>query len=113
MEDIFHVIRRLMAGKGQASQIIFDSGTQLKGAAYKLGNVWKGWNEADLVRFGTIQGLEWKFTMAASQHQAGAVEIMIKICSQLENEYLSPNCLLLGRCSEKNQLRSLPGQNQL
>ena len=78
-ESILHVIRRLMSEKGQVSQIISDPGTQLKGAANELENVRKGWNEADLVRFGASQGLEWKFTMAASHHQAGALEIIIKI----------------------------------
>ena len=151
-ESILHVIRRLMADKGKVSEIISDPGTQLKGAANELANVQNGWSDAELVRFGASHGLEWKFTMAASHHQAGAVEIMIKICkgimrslmkaigtsvlflnelftlmkevanlanerpiglkpnSQSDSQYLSPNCLLLGRCSER--INSGPFQNK-
>ena len=142
-QAILHCIRRLMSDHGSVHTIVSDPGTQLKGASKELINYRKGWSEAELIRFGAEHGIEWKFVMAASQHQNGACEVLIKLvkgimkalleaigCSMLnlnelftvlketanlcnerpigikpnqktDPEYLSPNSLLLGRCSDR------------
>ena len=142
-ESVLHCIRRLMAEKGSVSRLISDPGTQLKGASKELKEVRQGWSEAELMRFGAKNGITWDFVMASSQHQNGAVEIMIKMCKGVmkalmsaigtsvlsinelltvfketqnlcnerpiglkpnkdsDPQFLSPNSLLLGRCSDR------------
>ena len=78
-ESILHCVRRLMADHGQVSRIISDPGTQLKGADRELREARDGWDKAELVRFGAKTGVQWDFTMPASPHQNGAVEVMIKM----------------------------------
>ena len=39
-------------------KFFYDPDIQLKEAANELENAWKGWNEADLNRFGASKGLE-------------------------------------------------------
>ena len=142
-QSILHCVRRLIADKGEVKRIISDPGTQLKGAATELINMRKGWNEDELIRFGSKHGIDWSFVMPSSQHQNGAVEILIKIVKGVmkslmeaigttvlfqnelftlfketanlvnqrpiglkpnkstDPEFLSPNSLLLGRCSDR------------
>ena len=142
-QSVLHCVRRLMADKGAVRRIVSDPGTNLKGAASELKEVREGWSQAELQRFGAKHGLEWDFIMAASQHQNGSAEVLIKLCkgimkslmeaigttvlfmnelftclkeaANLCNErpiglkptrdtdlqYLSPNSLLLGRCSDR------------
>ena len=132
-----------MADKGSVQTIVSDPGTQMKGASSELLDVRRGWSQSELIRFGAEHGIEWKFVMAASQHQNGACEVLIKLvkgimkslleaigCSILhlnelftvlketanlcnerpigikpnqktDPEFLSPNSLLLGRCSDR------------
>ena len=73
-------MRRLQADKGKVHLIVSDPGTQLTGAARELQQVRQGWDEEELVRFGAKTGLQWSFTMAASPHQNGVTEIMVKMC---------------------------------
>ena len=142
-QAILHCIRRLMADRGSVQTIVSDPGTQMKGASSELLDVRRGWSQSELIRFGAEHGIEWKFVMAASQHQNGACEVLIKLvkgimkslleaigCSILhlnelftvlketanlcnerpigikpnqktDPEFLSPNSLLLGRCSDR------------
>ena len=79
MESILHVVRRLMASKGQVSTIISDCGLQLRGADKELRSWRRSWDSDTLRRFGSDKGLNWEFVMPHSQHQNGAVEIMIKL----------------------------------
>ena len=78
-EAILHCVRRLQADKGKVTMIVSDPGTQLKGAARELKQVREGWSEEELVKFGAKTGLEWRFTMAASPHQNGVTEILVKM----------------------------------
>ena len=142
-QSILHCVRRLMAERGQVSILISDPGTQLRGADRELKEMRAGWDEAELVRYGAQNKIEWRFVMAASQHQNGVTEILVKLtkgvmkslmqavgttvlflnelftmmkeCQNLVNErpiglkpnqetgseFLSPNSLLLGRCSDR------------
>ena len=142
-QSVLHCLRRLMADRGQVKLLISDPGTQLKGAASELAEVREGWDDDELVRLGASVGVQWQFTMAASAHQNGVTEILVKMVkgvmkslmkaigttvlflnemftvfketAQLvnerpiglkpnratDNEYLSPNSLLLGRCSDR------------
>ena len=142
-QSVLHCVRRLKAERGQVAQIISDPGTNLQGAANELQKVRRGWDEAELIRYGAETGLEWKFVMAASQHQNGVTESLVKVVkgvmsslmqaigttvlfynelntlmketqnlvnerpiglkpnSQTDTQYLSPNSLLLGRCSDR------------
>ena len=76
-QSVLHCVRRLLADRGQVAQLISDPGTNLRGAATELQEVRRGWDEAELIRFGARNGLEWKFVMAASQHQNGVTEAMV------------------------------------
>ena len=67
-----------MASKGDIRQIVSDPGTQLQGAAKELSEWRKKWDPEQLARFGAEKGLEWKFIMAASQHQNGGAESLVK-----------------------------------
>ena len=78
-EELLHVLRRAMARCGDIKTIISDPGTNLVGAAKELRQWRQGWDEAMLVRHGAKVGLEWVNIMAASQHQNGMSEIMIKL----------------------------------
>ena len=151
-ESVLHCVRRLMADKGAVRRIISDPGPNLVGAASALAEVREGWSQAELQEFGAKNGLEWDFIMAASQHQNGSAEVLIKLCkgimkslmkaigtkvlfmnelftcfkevANLCNErpiglkpnqsadlqYLSPNSLLLGRCSDR--ISAGPFQNK-
>ena len=142
-QAVLHTIRRLMVAKGDIKLVVSDPGSQLKGCSKELSSWRRGWNEEQLVRFGATRGLTWNFVMAASQHQNGPAESMIKLTkgvrkslmhamgdtklslnemntmlaevSNLVNErpiglkpiigsdpeYLSPNSLQLGRCSDR------------
>ena len=142
-QSILHCVRRLVAEKGEVRTIISDPGTQLKGASSELINVREGWAHDELVRHGAEHGIDWIFVMPSSQHQNGAVEIMIKVVKGImkslmeaigttvlflnevftlfkevanlanerpiglkpnkatDPEFLSPNSLLLGRCSDR------------
>ena len=77
---MLHCVRRLQADKGKVHLIVSDPGTQLTGAARELQQVRQGWDEEELVRFGAKTGLQWSFTMAASPHQNGVTEILVKMC---------------------------------
>ena len=68
-----------MANKGDIQQIVSDPGTQLQGAAKELMDWRKNWDIDALIRFGAERGLQWSFIMAASQHQNGGAESLIKI----------------------------------
>ena len=132
-----------MALRGNVRKIISDPGTQLVGASREMSEWRKGWSIDQLTRFGASKGLEWVTVMASSHHQAGAVEIMVKLVKGVKKallkvvgdtklslnemftlllevanivnerpigikpnslsptDYLSPNSLLLGRCSDR------------
>ena len=77
-EAVLHTIRRLMALRGDIRLIISDPGSQLVGASKELVNWRKNWNQEQLDRFSATKGIVWKFIMAASQHQNGAAESMVK-----------------------------------
>ena len=151
-EAILHCIRRLQADRGNIRLIVSDPGTQLQGASKELMEVRDGWNKEELIRFGSTKGLEWKFTMAASPHQNGVTEVMVKMVKgiidsltqaigttvlhlnelftlmkevasltnerpiglkpnlQTDPQFLSPNSLLLGRCSDR--MNAGPFQNK-
>jgi len=142
-EAVLHCVRRLMTMRGDVRKIISDPGTQLVGASREMSEWRKGWSIDQLTRFGASKGLEWVTVMASSHHQAGAVEVMVKLVkgvkktllkvlgttilslnemftmlSEVTNivnerpigtkpnslsptDYLSPNSLLLGRCSDR------------
>ena len=142
-EAVLHCVRRLMALRGDVRKIISDPGTQLVGASREMSEWRKGWSIDQLTRFGASKGLEWVTVMANSHHQAGAVEIMVKLVKGVKKallkvvgdtklslnemftlllevanivnerpigikpnslsptDYLSPNSLLLGRCSDR------------
>ena len=78
-EAVIHSIRRLMAHRGEVRLIVSDPGTQLKGAAEELKKWRLGWDMEQLVRFGASKSLEWRTIMAASQHQNGAAESLVKL----------------------------------
>ena len=142
-ESVLHCLRRLQAERGKVSLLISDPGTQLVGASKELQEVREGWSQEELIRFGAENGIEWRFTKAASPHQNGVTEILVKmtkgvmksfmeaigtsvlhlnelytVCKEVAslcNErpiglkpnlqsdpaFLSPNSLLLGRCSDR------------
>lgn len=142
-QSILHCVRRLKAERGEVMQIISDPGTQLRGAAKELKDVYNGWDKAELIRYGAKHGFEWNFVMANSQHQNGVTEVLVKLVkgimkalmaaigttvlnlnelftlmketqnlanerpiglkpnSQTDPQFLSPNSLLLGRCSDR------------
>ena len=142
-ESVLHVVRRLMASKGDVKLIISDRGSNLISADKEIQAWREGWDEAELIRFGASRGLEWEFVMPSSQHQNGSAEVLIKyvkgiksaylkalgdtkltynetntmmleianICNErpiglkpnldTDPEYLSPNSLFLGRCSDR------------
>ena len=78
-EAVLHTLRRLMAVRGDVRLMISDPGSQLVGASNELAKWRKGWDHAQLVRFGASKAMEWKFIMANSQHQNGASEVLIKL----------------------------------
>ena len=132
-----------MARREDVRTIISDPGSQLQGASKELLQWRKGWDQDKLIRYGAEKSLQWKFIMAAFQHQNGGAESLVKVvkgimkslmhslsdtklslnelntlldeCANLANErpigqkpnnqtdpeYLSPNSLLLGRCSAR------------
>ena len=142
-EAILHTIRRLMVNKGNIKLVVSDPGSQLKSCSKELSSWRASWSEEQLVRFGSSRGLTWKFVMAASQHQNGPAESMVKLVKGVKKsllhamgdtklslnelntmlaevsnivnerpiglkpiigsdpEYLSPNSLQLGRCSDR------------
>ena len=142
-EAVLHTVRRLMAARGDVRTIISDPGSQLVRASKDLTAWRQGWNQDELIRFGTPKGLDWKFIMANSQHQNGTAEVMAKMVKSVQKsflralgdtrlnlnemctllaevgnlinerpigikpndksctDYLSPNSLLLGRCSNR------------
>ena len=142
-EAMLHVVRRLQAEKGKIDMIWSDPGSQLRGADNELNEVREGWDKEQLIRFGAEHGIEWRFSMAASPHQNGVTEILVKmvkgvmrsmmsaigttvlnlnelftlckevqsLCnerpigikpnSQTDPAFLSPNSLLMGRCSDR------------
>ena len=65
-QAILHCVRRLKAERGEVIQLISDPGTQLKGAARELKEVYDGWDKAELIRYGAQHGIEWNFIMANS-----------------------------------------------
>ena len=78
-ESILHTVRRLLASKGQVSTIISDCGLQLQGADKEMRQWRHGWDSDMLRRFGADKGIQWEFVMPYSQHQNGAVEVLIKL----------------------------------
>ena len=87
-EAVLHTIRRLMACKGDVRLIISDPGSQLKGACKELSSWRKGWDVSTLKRFGAEKGLDWQFVMSDSQHQNGAVEILVKMVKGVRKSFL-------------------------
>ena len=87
-ESVLHVIRRLMASKGDVRKIISDRGSNLIAASKEIREWRKGWDEAELIKFGAKKGLEWEFVMPYSQHQNGSAEVMIKYVKGIKASYL-------------------------
>ena len=77
--SILHCICRLKALRGEIRVIVFDPGSQLVGACNEMKNWRHGWSEADLVQYGSENGIDWHFIMANSQHQNGGAEVMVKL----------------------------------
>ena len=77
-EAVQHPIRRIMAVRGDIRMIISDPGSQLVGASRELVEWRKSWDQDQLDRFSATKGIEWRFIMAAAQHQNGAAESMVK-----------------------------------
>jgi len=88
MESILHSVRCLMASKGQVQIIISDCGLQLQGASKELSEWRRTWDKEQLKRFGAKRSLDWKFIMPQSQHQNGAVEIMVKLIKGIKSSYM-------------------------
>ena len=78
-EQSTSTIRRLMARRGNVRKIISDPGSQLEGADNEMLRWRKGWDKEALIRYGAEHNLEWNFIMAASQHQNGGAESLIKL----------------------------------
>ena len=87
-EAVLHTLRRLMVAKGDIKLIISDPGSQLKGCSRELSSWRAGWSEEQLVRFGSTRGLSWKFVMAASQHQNGPAESMVKLVKGVKKSFM-------------------------
>ena len=87
-ESILHTVRRIMASKGQITNIISDCGLQLRGADKELREWRSSWDPLMLKRFGSDKGLNWHFVMPNSQHQNGAVEIMIKLVKGIKTSIM-------------------------
>ena len=87
-ESVLHAVRRLLASKGQVQVVISDCGLQLQGASRELEEWRCSWDAESLKRFGAERGIEWRFVMPASQHQNGAVEIMVKLVKGIKASYL-------------------------
>ena len=68
-----------MARHGQIKLIISDPGSNLVGAAREMAEWRAGWDLDTLTRFGAERGLEFQTIMAASQHQNGMSEVLIKL----------------------------------
>ena len=66
-ESVLHIVRRLMAAKGDVCLIISDAGSQLRAADQEIKDWRQGWSEEELVRFSSTRGLEWHFVMPGAQ----------------------------------------------
>ena len=78
-EELLHTVRQAMARHGQIKLIILDPGSNLVGAAREMAEWRAGWDLDTLTRFGAERGLEFQTIMAASQHQNGMSEVLIKL----------------------------------
>ena len=87
-ESVLHAVRRLLASKGQVYTIISDCGLQLRGADKEMREWRRSWDPNMLRRFGSDKSLNWEFVMPNSQHQNGAVEIMIKLVKGIKSSLL-------------------------
>ena len=57
-KSVLHTLRRVMAVRGDIRKVISDPGTQLVGASREIIEWRKGWDEDELVRFGSSRSLE-------------------------------------------------------
>ena len=87
-EAVLHPIRRLLAVRGATRVIISDPGSQLIGASNEMKEWVSGWDKEALIRFGAEKNIEWNFIMAASQHQNGAAESLIKFSKGVIKSFL-------------------------
>ena len=78
-EELLHVVRRAQARVGNINTFISDPGTNLMGASKEIKALWESYDKDSLIRFGAEKGIQWITVMAASQHQNGMSEIMIKL----------------------------------
>ena len=56
-KSVLHTLRRVMAVRGDIRKVISDTGTQLVGASREIIEWRKGWDEDELVRFGSSRSL--------------------------------------------------------
>ena len=87
-EAVLHTVRRLLALRGDVRTIVSDPGSQLVAASKELSEWRRGWDQEQLVRFGSSKNLEWMFTRANSPHQNGISEIMVKMAKGVKKTFL-------------------------
>ena len=55
-QAVLHIVRRMMAAKGNVRLLISDPGSQLKGASKEMSSWRKGWDDSLLAMFGADKG---------------------------------------------------------
>ena len=78
-EELLYTVRQALARHGQIKLIILEPESNLVGAAREMEEWRAGWELDTLTRFGAKKGLEFQNIMAASQHQNGMSEVLIKL----------------------------------
>ena len=84
-ENIVCVIEKMASVKNEVPQGGLEPENQSKRAIDKEKDIRENWSRMYLVKFGTSQGLKWKFTMTALQNHLECMDITIRICNRVNN----------------------------
>lgn len=78
--EFMQVLRRFFSIRGYPAVMRSDNGSQMVGAARVLRQMFKGFDDNQLLEFCAEKGIEWKFTTPASPHQNGCAESLVETC---------------------------------
>ena len=80
--EFIQVLRRFFSIRGYLAVILSDNGTQMVGAANKLGEMVKDLDGNQLCEFCGEKSIKWTFTTPAAPHQNSCAEALVKSCKR-------------------------------
>lgn len=95
--DFLASLRRFINIRGFPHSIHSDNGTQLVAASKAMKNMIKEWDKKEILRFGTVEGMRWRFNKAAdAPWYNGSSESLIRLVKKGLTRLIGDSVLTFG-----------------